>query len=167
MIMPAASKHTSKKGTRLKTVSKTTLTRKSFNTNVLDFLMEKLFFLFGMIAIFVLGLILFFLFREGSGALREVGIMEFLTGTRWYPSSPQGASYGALPFILSSLFVTTGAMIIAIPWGVLTALYIAEIAPKRLKELLKPGNRNHCHFPVSYTRIHRTGHPITHHCESL
>lgn len=138
MIQPIAKMRHVQNKQMSKTVSKHSLTQKSFNTNVLDFLMEKLFFLFGMIAIFVLGLILFFLFREGSLALREVGIMEFLTGTRWYPSSPQGASYGALPFILSSLFVTTGAMVIAIPWGVLTAIFIAEIAPKKLKEFLKP-----------------------------
>ncbi|WP_078430237.1 phosphate ABC transporter permease subunit PstC [Alkalihalobacterium alkalinitrilicum] len=122
----------------LKLVTKEKLTQKSFKSNILDFMIEKAFFIFGMMAIFILFLLLFFLVREGSGAIREVGLMEFLTGTRWYPSSPQGAGYGALPFIISSFMVTTGALLIAIPWGIFTAIYIAEIAPKRIREVLKP-----------------------------
>ncbi|WP_100373611.1 phosphate ABC transporter permease subunit PstC [Bacillus sp. FJAT-45037] len=122
----------------LKLVTKETLTQKSFKANILDYLIEKVFFVFGMIAIFMLLLILFFLTREATPALREVGIMEFLTTTRWYPSSPQGAGYGALPFIISSFMVTIGALVIAIPWGIMTAIFISEIAPKKVREFLKP-----------------------------
>ncbi|ADH98979.1 phosphate ABC transporter permease subunit PstC [Salisediminibacterium selenitireducens] len=122
----------------LETVTRSKLTQKSFKSNILDYVIEKIFLIFGLIAVFVLFLILFFLIREGSGALREVGIMEYLTTTRWYPSSPQGAGYGALPFIMSSIMVTVGALIIAIPWGIFTAIYIAEIAPRRVREILKP-----------------------------
>ena len=122
----------------LETVTRSKLTQKSFKSNILDYVIEKIFLIFGLIAVFVLFLILFFLIREGSGALREVGIMEYLTTTRWYPSSPQGAGYGALPFIMSSIMVTVGALIIAIPWGIFTAIFIAEIAPRRVREILKP-----------------------------
>ncbi|PYZ93953.1 phosphate ABC transporter permease subunit PstC [Salipaludibacillus keqinensis] len=138
MSLQHAEKEVNQEVEDLKIVNKETLTQKSFKSNTLDFLIEKMFFVFGSIAIFVLLLILFFLIREGSGAIREVGIMEFLTGTRWYPSSPQGAGYGALPFILGSLMVTTGALVIAIPWGIFTAIFIAEIAPRRVREILKP-----------------------------
>lgn len=123
---------------QLKQVTKEKLTQKSFKSNILDFLVEKSFFIFGMMAIFILLLLLFFLGREGSLAIREVGLTEFLTTTRWYPSSPQGAGYGALPFIISSFMVTTGALLIAIPWGIFTAIFIAEIAPKKVREILKP-----------------------------
>ncbi|MFV8828783.1 phosphate ABC transporter permease subunit PstC [Alkalihalobacterium sp. APHAB7] len=128
----------SKKLNQLKLVTKEKLTQRSFKSNIMDYLVEKAFFLFGMMAIFILAMILFFLLREGSGAIREVGLMEFLTGTRWYPSSPQGAGYGALPFIIGSFMVTLGALAIAIPWGIFTAIFIAEIAPKRVREFLKP-----------------------------
>lgn len=122
----------------LKVVTKEKLTQRSFKSNILDFLMEKVFLVFGFIAVFILFLILFFLIREGSGAIREVGITEYLTGIRWYPSSPQEAGYGALPFIMSSVMVTLGALVIAIPWGIFTAVFIAEIAPRRVREILKP-----------------------------
>ncbi|WNF35900.1 phosphate ABC transporter permease subunit PstC [Bacillaceae bacterium IKA-2] len=126
--------------TKLKVITKEKLTQKSFKVNILDFLVEKAFLVFGLIAVFILCLLLYFLIREGSTALSEVGLMEFLTTTRWYPSSTasQGAGYGALPFIISSFMVTIGALIIAIPWGIFTAIYIAEIAPKRVREILKP-----------------------------
>lgn len=122
----------------LKVVTKEKLTQRSFKSNVLDYLMEKIFLVFGLIAVFVLFLILFFLIHEGSYAMREVGFIEFITTTRWYPSSPQEAGYGALPFIMSSLMVTVGALIIAIPWGIFTAIFIAEIAPPKVREFLKP-----------------------------
>lgn len=122
----------------LNRVTKSSLTRKSIRANFMNFLIENTFAFFGLIAVFVLALILFFLVREGWGALSEVGIGEFLTGTRWYPSSPQGAGYGALPFIFGSFMVTIGALVIAIPWGIFTAIYIAEIAPRRISEILKP-----------------------------
>ncbi|WP_216828782.1 phosphate ABC transporter permease subunit PstC [Alkalihalobacterium elongatum] len=128
----------SKELNQLKLVTKEKLTQKSFKSNIMDYLVEKAFFIFGMMAIFILAMILFFLLREGSGAIREVGLMEFLTGTRWYPSSPQGAGYGALPFIIGSFMVTVGALAIAIPWGIFTAIFIAEVAPKRVREFLKP-----------------------------
>ncbi|GAA0470734.1 phosphate ABC transporter permease subunit PstC [Alkalibacillus silvisoli] len=122
---------------QLNNVSKKKLTQKSFVTNINDYLMEKVFLLLGTFAIFILALIVGFLFREGMDALREVGIGEFLIHQSWYPSSSD-PRYGALPFIISSIMVTVGALTLAVPWGIFTAIFIAEIAPKRLKEILKP-----------------------------
>jgi phosphate transport system permease protein len=83
--------------------------------------------------IFVL-LIFYFLLSEGIPAIREVPFSEFLQ-TRWYPIEDY---YGLLPLLVGSLIVTVGALIIAVPLGLLTAIYIAEVASPRTKEFLKP-----------------------------
>ncbi|MCD4671771.1 MAG: phosphate ABC transporter permease subunit PstC [Anaerolineaceae bacterium] len=83
--------------------------------------------------LFVL-MILYFLIAQGLPALTEVPLGE-LFNTRWYPIEEY---YGILPLILGSLVVTLGASLVAIPLGVLTAIYIAEIAPSWAKEILKP-----------------------------
>ena len=83
--------------------------------------------------LFVL-LILFFLLREGLPALAE-NSLSTLFGTRWYPIE---SYYGIVPLILGSLVVTLGAILVALPFGVGTAIYISEIAPQIVKEILKP-----------------------------
>jgi phosphate transport system permease protein len=88
----------------------------------------------GYSAILFVGLIFYFLISEGLPALTEVPIPEFLK-TRWYPIEDY---YGLLPLLVGSLIVTVGALIIAIPSGLLTAIYIAEVASPRTKEFLKP-----------------------------
>jgi phosphate transport system permease protein len=88
----------------------------------------------GYSAILFVGLIFYFLISEGLPALTEVPISEFLN-TRWYPIEDY---YGLLPLLVGSLVVTVGALIIAIPSGLLTAIYIAEVASPRTKEFLKP-----------------------------
>lgn len=88
----------------------------------------------GYSAIIFVGLIFYFLLSEGLPALREVRFSEFLQ-TRWYPIEDY---FGILPLLAGSLIVTIGAIIIAVPIGLLTAIYIAEIASPRTKEFLKP-----------------------------
>lgn len=83
--------------------------------------------------LFVL-LILFFLLSEGTPALFDVPLSQ-LFSERWYPIEDY---YGILPLILGSLVVTLGASLIAVPFGILTAVFIAEIAPKWLQEIMKP-----------------------------
>lgn len=83
--------------------------------------------------LFVL-MILFFLLYEGIPALFTVPLDE-LFNVRWYPIE---AYYGIIPLILGSLVVTLGASLVAVPFGILTAVYISEIAPNWLKEILKP-----------------------------
>lgn len=83
--------------------------------------------------LFVL-LILFFLLAEGTPALLDVPLSE-LFSSRWYPIEDY---YGILPLILGSLVVTLGASLVAVPFGFLTAVFIAEIAPKWLQEIMKP-----------------------------
>lgn len=88
----------------------------------------------GYSAILFIFLILYFLLNEGLPALSEVSFSSFLKD-RWYPIEQ---FYGLLPLLGGSLIVTLGAMIIAIPIGIGTAVYIAEIAPRNVREVLKP-----------------------------
>lgn len=88
----------------------------------------------GYSAILFVLLIFFFLLREGVPALSEVPFGEFLT-QRWYPIENY---FGLLPLITGSIVVTLGATLIAVPFGVGTAIFIAEIAPRSVREVLKP-----------------------------
>ncbi len=99
-------------------------------------LIEKALLLAGISSIFILLLIFAFLLKEASPALKEVGLVDFFTGTRWLPSS-KNPGYGALPLILGTTMVTLLALFIAVPWGVATAAYISEIANPRLKDAMK------------------------------
>ena len=85
-------------------------------------------------AILFVFLIFAFLLREGLPAFTEVPLDNLLS-TRWYPTENY---FGILPLIFGSLVVTIGAAIIAMPIGLLTAIFIAEIAPRWLREILKP-----------------------------
>lgn len=88
----------------------------------------------GYSAIVFVGLIFFFLVREGLPALVEVPLAS-LFGVRWYPIE---GYFGVLPLITGSLIVTVGAMAVAIPFGIGTAMFISEIAPRWAREVLKP-----------------------------
>jgi phosphate transport system permease protein len=88
----------------------------------------------GYSAILFVGLILFFLLRSGIAAVSEVSLSN-LFSTRWYPIEDY---YGLLPLIFGSLIVTLGATLIAVPIGVGTAIFIAEIAPQWARNALKP-----------------------------
>jgi len=88
----------------------------------------------GYSSIFFVTLILIFLLREGLPALSEVSLSN-LFGTTWYPIE---SHYGILPLIGGSLLVTIMAVLIALPFGIGTAIFISEIAPQWIKETLKP-----------------------------
>lgn len=99
-----------------------------------EFLVETLIRLTGVSAIFFVVLILVFLFKEGAPAFVEVSL-ENLLGTRWYPIEEY---YGIVPLIMGSLWVTIGAVVISVPLGLATAVFIREIAPDWVREILKP-----------------------------
>ena len=88
----------------------------------------------GFSAIFFVGLIFLFLLKEGAPAFWEVSLGN-LFGERWYPTE---GLFGTLPLILGSLLVTAGAVIMALPLGLATAIFIRELAPNWLREILKP-----------------------------
>ena len=97
-------------------------------------LIEMAIRLTGTLVIVFLALIFVFLLLEGGGVLGEVGLEELLQ-TRWYPTEDY---FGLLPLILGSLLVTLGAAAVSLPLGVLTAVFIAEVSPRWLREILKP-----------------------------
>ncbi len=99
-----------------------------------EFAAERLIKASGVTAIVFVFLIFAFLLREGLPAFAEVPIAN-LFSTRWYPNENY---FGILPLLLGSVVVTIGAAIIAMPIGLLTAIFIAEIAPRWLREILKP-----------------------------
>jgi phosphate transport system permease protein len=103
-----------------------------------EFLIEKLIFICGIASIFFVVLIFLFLTKEGLAVFKYVNPIDFLMGKSWYPIS-EPAQLGILPLIFGSLMVTLGAAIISIPIGIACAVYIAEIAPSKIKEVLKAG----------------------------
>ena len=88
----------------------------------------------GYSAIVFVGMIFLFLFSEGIPSLGEVSLRNLLS-TRWYPIEDY---FGLIPLLTGTLVVTIGAALIAVPIGLLTAVYIAEIAPRWAREVLKP-----------------------------
>lgn len=97
---------------------------------------RNLFGFFAFLSVLLLGLILVFLFREGLPLFKQISVADFLFGTAWYPTYDP-PEYGIWPLIVGSLAVTFFACLIAVPLGLLSAVYIAEIAPARIKEILK------------------------------
>ncbi len=88
----------------------------------------------GVSTIFIVALIFFFLIREGLPAFLDIPLRQ-LFGARWYPIEEM---FGLLPLLVGSLVVTAGAVIIAVPLGLITAIYLGEIAPPWQREILKP-----------------------------
>lgn len=103
-----------------------------------EWLIERAILLSGLFAVVFVVLIFLFLLREGLSLFRGESVLDFLFGKSWYPIS-EPPRFGILPLILGSLLVTLGAAAISVPIGLAAALFIAEIAPARLKEGLKAG----------------------------
>jgi len=102
-----------------------------------EILIRYVFFLLAFISIAILAMILFFLVREGVPVFDEVSVKNFFLGKYWYPTADP-PDFGILPLILASLMVTGISAAISIPLGVMTAIYLAEIATPRVKEVAKP-----------------------------
>jgi len=102
-----------------------------------DNLIRNVFFLTALSSIVALALIMIYLFVEGLPIFKEVSVMDFLFGSLWYPTSDP-ADFGIFPLIVASLAVTALSSAIAIPLGVMTAVYLAEIATRRTRNFFKP-----------------------------
>ena len=99
-----------------------------------EFVITRLIKASGYSAIIFVALIFFFLVREGIPTFAETSLSSLLS-IRWYPIEDH---FGILPLITGSLIVTIGAAIVAVPFGIGTAVYISEIAPRWMREILKP-----------------------------
>lgn len=102
--------------------------------NIKEKVMKLLFFLTALVSIAAVILICIFLFASGIPTIKEIGVFKFLLGTRWKPANNL---YGILPMIVGSLYVTAGALIIGVPIGILTAVFMARFAPKSIYAPLK------------------------------
>ncbi len=98
---------------------------------------QSAFLLVALFSITALSLIMIFLFKEGMPVFEHLSLKEFLLGKYWYPTDDP-ADFGIFPLILGSVYVTVLSGAIAIPLGVMTAVYLAEIAPPRVAEIIKP-----------------------------
>ncbi len=100
-------------------------------------LMHSVFFISALISIISVALICIFLFVNGIPAIHEIGFKNFIFGQKWAPTDVP-ASYGIFPMIIGSLYITAGSLIIGVPIGLLTAIYLATSCPEKLYKLLKP-----------------------------
>ncbi|HIS81014.1 MAG TPA: phosphate ABC transporter permease subunit PstC [Candidatus Scatomonas merdavium] len=98
--------------------------------------MKIVFLIAACVSVFAVALICVFLFANGIPAMKEIGFGDFLLGQTWKPGSEM---YGILPFILGSIYVTAGAIILGVPIAILTSVFMAYYCPKKLYRPLKSG----------------------------
>ena len=96
--------------------------------------MQGVFFIAACTSVLAVALICVFLFANGIPAMKEIGFMEFLTGERWKPTNE---IFGILPMIMGSIYVTAGAIILGVPSGILTSVFMAKYCPKKIYPVLK------------------------------
>ena len=137
--------------------------------NLLETIVHGIFLIMGLITVGCVLLITVYLVISGIPAIRKIGLFDFLFGKVW-ASTAKEPKYGILPFILTSIYGTAGAILLGVPIGFLTAVYLAKIAPKRVRStmaqavsmlagipsvvyglvgmmVLVPGIRTICHIP--------------------
>ena len=88
-----------------------------------------------LVSILAVALICVFLFANGIPGMAKIGAWDFLSGERWKPGQEV---FGILPFILGSVYVTAGALVVGVPAGLMTALFLSRFASKRMARLLRP-----------------------------
>ena len=97
-------------------------------------MMKAVFFIAACASVLAVALICIFLFSNGIPAMTEIGVSDFLFGQKWKPSNK---IFGILPFILGSIYVTAGSVVIGVPTALLTAIFLAFYCPKKLYPILK------------------------------
>ncbi|WP_432409680.1 phosphate ABC transporter permease subunit PstC [Wukongibacter sp. M2B1] len=102
---------------------------------VFETIIERLFFTCACVAILSVAIITLFIFIKGGPAIFKIGLVDFLFGQEWMPEAD---IYGIFPMIIASIYATFGAIIVGVPIGILTAVFLAEIAPDWLTKLIRP-----------------------------
>ena len=100
-------------------------------------MMKGIFLIAALASVLAVALICLFLFVNGIPAMAEIGLFDFLLGQKWAPTNTP-AEYGIFPMILGSIYITAGAILIGVPIGVPTAVYLARFCPRRIYRILKP-----------------------------
>ncbi len=110
---------------------------KSSSKNKIESLLEALFIASAFLSVVVLAGIFILLIVNSFPAFRDIRILDFLKPI-WNPDGYDESTYGILAMLVSTVMVTIGALIFAVPIGIFTAAYMAEIAPPRQREIIKP-----------------------------
>lgn len=103
---------------------------------MLEDFIHGVFLILGLITVGCVLLITVYLVISGIPAIREIGLLDFLFGRTW-KSTAEEPSFGILPFILTSVYGTAGAILLGVPIGFLTAVYLAKLAPPKLKAVVE------------------------------
>ena len=103
--------------------------------NLFESIIHGVFLLLGLVTIGCVLMITIYLVISGIPAIREIGLGNFLFGDTWAPTAAQPL-YGILPFILTSIYGTSGAIVIGVPIGFLTAVYLAKMASPKVKAVM-------------------------------
>ena len=103
---------------------------------ILEAVIHGIFLILGLITVGCVLLITVYLVISGLPAIREIGLIDFLFGKTWASTAAE-PSYGILPFLLTSIYGTAGAIVLGVPIGFLTAVYLAKVAPPRIKAVLE------------------------------
>ena len=104
-------------------------------SHVKEKVMEVVFMLCACVSILSVALICIFLFANGIPAMTKIGFFDFIFGQKWKPSNEV---FGIFPMIIGSIYITAGAIIIGVPIGILTAVFLARFCPKKLYKIIKP-----------------------------
>lgn len=104
-------------------------------SNVKEVLMKILFLLCACISILAVAVICIFIFANGVPAIGKIGFTDFIFGTHWRPNSGE---FGIFPMIVASIYVTAGAIVIGVPIGILTAVFLSCYCPKKIYKVIKP-----------------------------
>ena len=104
-------------------------------SNLLENIVHGIFLILGLITVACVLVITVYLVVSGIPAIREIGLIDFLFGEKWASTSAEPA-YGILPFILTSIYGTAGAIAIGVPIGFLTAVYLAKMASSKVKAIM-------------------------------
>lgn len=100
-------------------------------------IMHIVFLCAALVSIAAVVLICLFLFVNGIPAMAKIGMFDFLLGTKWAPSN-EPASFGIWPMILGSIYITTGAVILGVPIGIMTAICLSRFCNKKVYKIIKP-----------------------------
>ena len=102
---------------------------------LLETIIHGIFLVLGLVTVGCVLLITVYLVISGIPAIRQIGLLDFLFGPAW-DSTAAEPKFGILPFILTSVYGTAGAILLGVPIGFFTAVYLAKAAPKRMKEIV-------------------------------
>jgi phosphate transport system permease protein len=104
----------------------------------MEFAMRWVFLCVGLLTVVLLIGIFAFLVNSGVRTFADIGLFDFLLGSRWNPSALREPAWGILPLLLGTVMVAVGALIVAVPFGLSLAIYLSCVASRRVREVLKP-----------------------------